>query len=58
MFYILEKLKGNLLMLKEEKNEIGIMNNELIFEKSQLEEKYKKLLKEKEENKNDSEIKK
>jgi chromosome segregation ATPase len=44
----LEKQKNNLEIVKEEKNEIAIMNNSLIMEKTQLEEKYQQLLKEKE----------
>ena len=41
----LEKQKNNLEIVKEEKNEIAIMNNSLIMEKTQLEEKYQQLLK-------------
>ena len=44
----LEKQKNNMEILREEKNEIVTMNNSLIIEKTQLEEKYKQLLKDKE----------
>ena len=44
----LEKQKNNLEILREEKNEMAIMNNSLIMEKTQLEEKFQQLLKDKE----------